>query len=288
MNLFLREVGESLIRRWPDPENYFKGLRVSGPCPVDNLLAFSRERVEQLSGLHPMAAAHSRWVWVFALQGVATTVVEGVPYELRPGEALCIPAYTSHYHAALTDKDILWFFITFESYWPQWEWLSRRGRFRPGELEQQRLVTIVRALGEGRAERASLHLALWHEEMSQGVEETMRTDPLLRRVHSWAMNEREQLDNIRELAREMRMSQSYLRQRFREQTGLSLGRYLLHIRMSKAERWLREPGARVTDVAYRCGYSTPGNFSRAFTQEMGLSPRACQRRAGGNTELVKP
>ena len=62
--------------------------------------------------------------------------------------------------------------------------------------------------------------------------------------------------------------------------GTTFGRLLLAERLAAAGRMLGagDPSAaRISDVAYDCGFSDLSHFSRAFRQEFGVSPRAYVR-----------
>ena len=60
---------------------------------------------------------------------------------------------------------------------------------------------------------------------------------------------------------------------FRAETGMAIGEWRRRVRLFHALRLL-EAGARVTDVAYDIGYTTPSAFAVAFRRQFGASPRA--------------
>ncbi|MEM9609660.1 MAG: helix-turn-helix domain-containing protein [Actinomycetota bacterium] len=62
-----------------------------------------------------------------------------------------------------------------------------------------------------------------------------------------------------------------LRRLFREQTGLSFGRWRFRLRVQTAIRLLQE-GFPIGDVATSCGYRSPDAFARAFSGETGRTP----------------
>jgi len=266
---------ESLLENWPEPHNYFSGLRTAYACPADNLLCFVRRDAEGLCGARPQAVRHHRWVWILVQSGAATTVVRGRLFHPGPGEMLLIPGNAPHYHTPLGSAPLNWFFLTFESGVERWRRGLGERLIVPDAAEREHFIAAVQAVRDGRAEEAALRLALFHEQaLSRRAPAKPAVDPLLARVREWAVRERDHVPTLAELARELGGSESHLRQRFRDQTGLSLGRYLLHLRMVRAAEWLRDPRLSITEIALRCGYSSPGNFSRAFQKETGRSPRA--------------
>lgn len=69
------------------------------------------------------------------------------------------------------------------------------------------------------------------------------------------------------------MSPTYLCTYFRERTGEHYSEYLAKLRMERAARLLTERLMSVVDVSREVGYSNPKNFSRAFRNYYGSSPR---------------
>lgn len=83
------------------------------------------------------------------------------------------------------------------------------------------------------------------------------------------------------LARLAGLSQSRFQTLFRRVYGTSVKAYQISLRLAEAKRLLRAGGYSVQEVAARCGYAdNPFNFTRLFTQRVGISPTAW-RAAGG-------
>jgi AraC-like DNA-binding protein len=68
------------------------------------------------------------------------------------------------------------------------------------------------------------------------------------------------------------MSESHLRSRFREETRLSIGRYLRETRLRRAANWIKEEGLSVKCVSERAGYPDIHTFSRSFSRVFGHPP----------------
>lgn len=77
---------------------------------------------------------------------------------------------------------------------------------------------------------------------------------------------------LEEVASEMGVSAAYLSRLLKKQTGSSFQRLLARQRMSEAARLLALGTSSVTDVAHRVGYSNVTFFYRKFQQEFGCSP----------------
>lgn len=79
--------------------------------------------------------------------------------------------------------------------------------------------------------------------------------------------------NIAAIAAAAGLSSAYLPELFRTQLGVSVRRYLLHLRVRRARELLLD-GVSVTEVAERCGFAGIHAFSRAFRRVAGVPPSA--------------
>jgi AraC-like DNA-binding protein len=77
--------------------------------------------------------------------------------------------------------------------------------------------------------------------------------------------------SIPELAREVGLSTTHFRRRFRATTGRSPVAYIRDLRMAEAQRLLRE-GMPIKQVASAVGYSDPFYFMRVFRATVGTPP----------------
>ena len=78
--------------------------------------------------------------------------------------------------------------------------------------------------------------------------------------------------SIEALAREMDLSPSHFRTRFREEFGQSPAAYLKRLRLEEAMRLLRETDLPIKAIAQRLGYRDLANFYRAFRRGAGSPP----------------
>lgn len=67
-------------------------------------------------------------------------------------------------------------------------------------------------------------------------------------------------------------SEYHFRRMFSFLSGMSLGEYIRHRRLSQAALELRNSGIKVIDLAVKYGYDSPDAFSRAFQGLHGLTP----------------
>lgn len=79
--------------------------------------------------------------------------------------------------------------------------------------------------------------------------------------------------HLAELSRAIGMSESKLKQRFREYHGQSLTDCLRQARLREAERLLDDERLPIARIAETLGYEHPANFTTAFKRALGLTPR---------------
>ena len=84
---------------------------------------------------------------------------------------------------------------------------------------------------------------------------------------------------LSELAEAARMSKFHFLQRFREETGMTPGTFLQHVRICNAMLKLSETNQHIRDVARDVGYRDPTSLSRAFHRMTGRPPYQYRRRS---------
>lgn len=78
---------------------------------------------------------------------------------------------------------------------------------------------------------------------------------------------------VPELARRLGVAQRELSERFRNETGLAIRRYLLWLRLKTSVRALKRRRT-LTEAAHDAGFSDAAHLSRTFAQMFGVSPSA--------------
>ncbi|MBT8037388.1 MAG: AraC family transcriptional regulator [Verrucomicrobiae bacterium] len=79
------------------------------------------------------------------------------------------------------------------------------------------------------------------------------------------------------LAKAATVSVSTLERLFKEHMNTTPRRFIMQVKMSAACDRLLNSGMRVKEIAVSLGYDEHANFTRAFTKEMGMSPRSYQK-----------
>jgi AraC-like DNA-binding protein len=77
---------------------------------------------------------------------------------------------------------------------------------------------------------------------------------------------------VSELARRVGLHQRELSARFRRETGLTIRRYVLWLRLKAAVASLAESRRTLTEAAHAAGFADAAHFSRTFVEMFGVSP----------------
>ncbi len=80
------------------------------------------------------------------------------------------------------------------------------------------------------------------------------------------------LFNTRDIAVKLHVSREHLSRVFKEQTGTSIGEFIMEERMRLARRLLRDPSLTCKEIAERTGFHSANSFSRAFREKFHVSP----------------
>lgn len=82
---------------------------------------------------------------------------------------------------------------------------------------------------------------------------------------------------VEELARQFFISKTQLYKAFHSVLGVSVGNYILQIRIIKAKDLLRNSDCSIEMIAEKVGYQNLSAFSRAFKAQVGISPHAVRK-----------
>lgn len=106
-------------------------------------------------------------------------------------------------------------------------------------------------------------------------------DALVRDVQDTLRDHLEKSQSLTELARHCGLSPRTLNRRFRQATGLSPMGYLREWRLREARSLLKHSDLAISEIAWRCGFSSPSRFSQVFTEDQSMSPRAWRNAVRG-------
>ena len=276
--------------RLPGPANYASGLVADLHDLPDNVLLFSR----RCFAPHEIKdAAHHRFLLLICLEHAGELCLNETILRLGEGQAVLVLPHQLHHYLNPCEPRC-WLFITFEQ--PAVEpLLPLRNRAVPlspaafatlrkimdayaacqnvpGDLRRRRYLVlgVAMLLQELLLTAAAAYAPTADHEMPSAppTTRTLVVERLNRLIH----NRMDQHLTQAEIARELRMSASQLRFLVRQTLGLSMGRYLMRVRLHRAAALLGEGRLSVAEVAAACGFASVFAFSRAFKRGQGVPP----------------
>jgi AraC-like DNA-binding protein/mannose-6-phosphate isomerase-like protein (cupin superfamily) len=284
------------LRGLEAPNDYFSEGRTSPALWPERILCFARRSRVEIEVEPPTRHHHHRHVLMVPWRGRGEVVVDHRRFRLAPGHALLVLPFQFHHLHRLSPGPILWQFITFELREAELLETMRAHPLRRIEAAQRPLFgAFLRAWTEPR--RHGTELAAWLSLLLHRLhnspapagprrprEEEVAPDRLLMaRINRHCLPRLHELFGLKELAAQLGISESHLRARFREETGISLGRHVRRLRLQKAMSLLAQSELSVTAIAERCGFDTVFTFSRSFHRFAGVSAREYRRRRAVST-----
>lgn len=74
-------------------------------------------------------------------------------------------------------------------------------------------------------------------------------------------------------------SRAHFLRMFRAATGLTPHQYVLDLRLSRAQEWLRKKDESIISIAASCGFSSQSHMTSVFRQRLEMTPAEFRRNA---------
>ncbi|MFB9902558.1 GlxA family transcriptional regulator [Allokutzneria oryzae] len=144
------------------------------------------------------------------------------------------------------------------------------------------LHVIRRDHGSAVANRAARRcvIAPWRDGgQSQFIERPLPalTETSTAATREWALRRLAEPLTLRELAGHARMSVRTFTRRFRDETGLSPGQWLVHQRVEHVRRLLEDTDLPVDQIATQAGFGTAASLRQHLRARLGVAPSAYRR-----------
>ncbi|WP_163537428.1 response regulator [Gracilibacillus sp. YIM 98692] len=78
--------------------------------------------------------------------------------------------------------------------------------------------------------------------------------------------------SLQEAANYVGVSESYFSRSFKEEMNISFIKYLIKLRLAKAKEMIQDSDLKITDIAFKVGFSDYPHFSKSFKKYYGLTP----------------
>jgi len=110
-------------------------------------------------------------------------------------------------------------------------------------------------------------------EIMEETEEEQKNNFLIKHLMDYINQNFSNRDlTIQALADVVYLSPTYLSNLFKKKTGITVGQYLMNIRMKKAEDFLKNPQLKLYQVAEMVGYEDANYFAKIFKKKTGMLP----------------
>lgn len=114
----------------------------------------------------------------------------------------------------------------------------------------------------------------------QVIQPTPENEERLKPVLELLNNRYNQPFDLRATAKLVNMNPAYMSDLFRRTFGASPSRYLMNLRIRRAQNLLLTTDRRISDIATECGFEDPLYFSRIFRKRCRFSPRKFRQNRG--------
>ena len=84
--------------------------------------------------------------------------------------------------------------------------------------------------------------------------------------------------SIRVLAEHVGLTPAYLSNLFKKETGVTVGQYLLDVRIGRAKHLMKDPQKKIYEIADQVGYEDVDYFARVFKRATGMTPSEYRRK----------
>lgn len=271
------------VRALRAPKDYFAETRSSLAIWPEKILCFARRSRAETERESLARHHHHRYVLVVPWQGTGTVYVDDRRFALAPAQSLLIFPFQFHHGFDFDQPRVVWLIVTFEARdGSALESLRLQPQRRMGEDDLPLLGGLASAWEtKGRDNELAPWLGLFLSRMlathtvlpvRRGGPRPARSTSLLMRINQQCMPHLDEAIGLKELASRMAISESYLRARFRRETGMSLGQHLRRLRLQKSMTLLLQSELSISQIAERCGFDSIFAFSRSFHQFAGLRP----------------
>jgi len=161
-------------------------------------------------------------------------------------------------------------------------------RLRGFELGAVDYVVKPFASEEEVVARIALHLDLARRPVQQAEPHAPSQPPLLRVATNILLEDMAHPPPPDQLAQMLGTSEKRLNDSFHQAFGVPIFAWLREQRLLQARQLLEQDETSIADIAAHCGYTSPANFSTAFRERFGLTPRDFRKQAMGATSTVTP
>ena len=250
-------------------------------------------RTPETAGKRKMHFFHNSYIMLFCLAGNRMIELDNKPCHIHPGEFLLIPPACHHTsnlppNSGSTGGDFAILYASFQLSYehPRLSQIIKQAfPLRMQEIRELResLVFFLKWFqGDHLAEiRSAFAFGIFLMRIldrftprQERIHNYLDKDTLLlKRIQTCMYSRQNRRTKIQDIAKELGVSQSLLRQVFKRQVKISLGRHLQTRLMHRIGGMLRATDMPISEIAFRAGYKSEASMIRAYKRESGMTPR---------------
>jgi AraC-like DNA-binding protein len=221
----------------------------------------------------------------YIIKGNARYIINGVAYNLSPGDLICLPPGSVRAGITFPDRLMHCFSVNFKLH-------DSRGRtvrlpfpivHHVGNKEDvihlfQELSNVWLDTQPGRMIKLrGLFLLILHRffELIVYKKDSSIIDFRIAKIIQHLSSYYSEKISVKRMAAMVNLNTHYFGALFKRETGLSLNRYVIQTRVRNAENLLSSGEYKVGDVAEVCGFADVTHFYRQFKELMGYPPSNC-------------
>lgn len=223
----------------------------------------------------------------YVIEGKGIYIINGVPYEVKRGDLLCIPRGSIRKAQCIVDDLMSLYSANFTLY----EMNSQLADLPLPLLThigiKSDLVGLFRELSNAWVRKETgyhtktrgLLLVIIHRlyELILLKKDSTSTDYRVKKAINYISENYASEVSVNELANLVGLNKVYFGALFKSEMGILANQYLVQTRINHAEDMLQNGECNVSEAAERCGYKDLSHFRKQFKMIKGYSPSRCLR-----------
>ena len=241
-------------------------------------------RCTRSTRLHYFAHRHREIELVFMLNGQSKAIVNGVPHELKKGDALIVFPNQLHQYISTCAEDYILLLIPSTIYGEYAESIDGHLPIHPiipGGACNKEVLTLANMCLDSKHPfayqckkfliGAILGTVLKDLPLKKDKSHTDKT--ALERILAYCERHYTESISLASMSRELFLSKFYISRLFNEQLGISFCNYISSLRIEESVKMLLSTNLSITEICFATGFASTRTFNRVFRNRIGISPK---------------
>jgi AraC-like DNA-binding protein len=265
-----------------NPWNYFIGKgKLLFPTP-NNVLSFYRNNNSSAS-LWTCTSSHYRYVCIFNLFDPIEIIIDGRIINMEPNEGILLLPFQLHkFVLPKKDSNTSCIFITFTMEKNAYFEMLRYNKFKIDDELLNLINLFYDSYNDDRYDNLPHIVGIILNNISmkkniipKDLSKKAMQYKLLQNIITEIQNDLH--ITIIELSQKLNFSENYIRRYFKNRVGITLGEYIIDLKIDMAKQFLYKDDFSISEIAERCGYQSESSFSRSFKNKTGIPPQAFKK-----------